>query len=183
MTLIVTILATTSSHADTPDLDKGVSIHLERAVEAPAEVAWQVLAEDFAGMGAWASGLQTRPLRHHEVPPDIPADDDAPVLGRIVDDGRGDQIQVLVDFDPTERTFTFRAGNPPGLLAYAHNQHTIVDVGGGQSRIDIDVVLVPRGVARLFKGKLERKFTAYMEAYLDDAEAGIENAHVTGSAR
>lgn len=183
MNAIIAILAAASSHADTPDPDKGVAIHLERVVEAPADVAWHVLGDDFAGMGAWASGLETRPLQDHEMPPDILADDDAPVLGRMVDDGRGDQIQVLVDFDPAGRTFTFRAGNPPGLLAYAHNQHTIVDVGAGRSRVDIDVVIVPRGVARLFKGKLERRFTAYLEAYLDDAQAGIESTQLAGGAR
>ena len=105
---------------------------------------------------------------------------DAPVLGRVVtSDAQGDQLQVLIDFDRALRTFTFRAGNPPGVLAYAHNTHTIVDLGDGRSRVEIDVVIVPKGVARLLKGKIQSRFTAYMEAYLDEAQAAIERPGVS----
>lgn len=166
-----------------PDLDKGVHIHLERTIAASADETWQFFAEDFAGIGAWANGLQSRPLAVSDVPAAIPADDDAPVPGRIVDDGKRDQVHVLVDFDRQGRTFTFRAGNPPGVLAYAHNQHTIVDLADGRSRVDIDVVIVPRGIAKLLKGTIEKKFTAYMVAYLDDAEAGLTSAVADGGVR
>ena len=170
------LLAMTAAHAAPPDLDAGVRVHLERAVDAPADQVWAFLGEDFARFD-WVDGLESRALLEGEVPADMTVDPDAPVPGRVVLGGRGEQLQVLVDFDADGRTFTFRAGDPPGLLSYAHNQHTVVDLGGGRSRVDIDVVLVPRGVARLLmKGRLEAKFTEYMVAYLDAAEAGIEAA-------
>ncbi|MBX2796736.1 MAG: SRPBCC family protein [Myxococcales bacterium] len=169
-------LAAVTAHADAPELDKAVHIHLERTVEASADRAWQFLGERFERLGEWSDGLDSRALRQSEVPDGMTVDPEAPVAGRVVNDGRREQIQVLVDFDSASRSFTFQAGNPPGALAYAHNRHAIVDLGGERSRIDIDVVLQPRGIARLLKGTLERKFTAYMQAYLDQAEAGIEGS-------
>lgn len=164
------------AHADAPDVAKGIQIHLERTVDASADRAWSFLGDDFAQMGTWAEGLESRALLHEEVPDGIAADPDAPVPGRMVDDGRREQVQVLVDFDAAARSFTFQAGNPPGVLAYAHNQHTIVDLGDGRSRVELDIVLVPKGIATLLKGKLQRKFSAYMEAYLDEAVAGLTGA-------
>ncbi len=149
-------------------------MHLERTIGASAAQSWRVLGEDFVAIDAWASGMSSRALLEAEVPDGISVHGAAPVPGRVVTlQGKGEQIQVLVDFDPESRSFTFRAGNPPGVLAYAHNKHTVHDLGDGRSKVEIDVVIVPRGIGRLLKGKIQKKYTAYLEAYLDEAEAGI----------
>ncbi len=177
LTLLLTFAATAATAP--PDLDKGMQIHVERDIDAPAGRAWEVLGEDFVGIDRWVLDFDSRALTAGEVPHGIAPHPDAPVFGRLIRiDGKPDQIQVLTEFDPAARSFTFRAGNPPKVLAYAHNRHTVVDLGDGRSRVDIDVVLVPKGIAKLLKGKIEKKYTAYMEAYLDDAEAGITGATV-----
>lgn len=158
-----------------PDLGRSVHIHLEREVDAPPQRAWDVLAEDFAGIGDWSDGLDSRELDRSEVPNPLSVDPDAPIAGRVVfQDGQPDQLQVLVDFDSEERTFTFQAANPPKVIAYAHNAHSLTDLGDGRTRISLDVELVPKGIAKLLKGKIRSKFGAYMEAYLDEAAQAIE---------
>jgi len=83
---------------------------------------------------------------------------------------------VLTDYDEAAGTFTFRSAGLPPVMAYAQNTHTIEALPDGRTQVWVDVYIVPRGIAKLMRGKLAETFTEYMEAYLDESRAQLEGS-------
>lgn len=158
------------------DLGAGFHVRVDRTIDAGADVVWETFAENFADIASWSGGVaSSRPLEAGEVPEGFTPDADAPVVGRHVSSALGDQEHVLVDYDEPAGTFTFRSAGLPPVMAYAQNTHHIVALPDGKTQVLIDVYIVPKGVARLMRGKISDKFTGYMEAYLDESQAYLES--------
>ena len=182
MSLFAATLFSLSALAATPDvpeaaagLGPGFHVRLDRTIDADPAVVWETFAENFADIASWSEGVtSSRPLDASEVPAGFTPDADAPVVGRFVSSGLGDQEHVLVDYDEPAGTFTFRSAGLPPVMAYAQNTHRIVALPDGKTEVFIDVYIVPKGIARLMRGKISDTFTGYMEAYLDESQAYLE---------
>lgn len=175
--LALTAAASEPVPAAAADLGKGMHIQVSRTIDASLEETWALFADDFAGISAWSAGVEaSRELAAAELPEGFSADGDAPMLGRVVTVGGKEQSHVLVDFDSTGGTFTFRSSDLPPVMAYAQNAHTIEALPDGRTRVSVDVYLVPRGLGRLLSGKIAEKFTGYMDGYLSEAQAHLESA-------
>lgn len=164
-------------------LGKGVRVVVTETVDAAPEVVWDLFA-DFAAIDTWSSGIDaSRPMTPAEMPEGYAVDPDAPVMGRIVTTNGRDQSHILVNYDADATTLTFRSGDLPKVLRYAQNTHTIEALSNGRTRVTVDVYLVPAGVAKLFRGKLERKFTGYMVDYLAEAKHHLERSPAVAQSR
>ncbi|MFT5680918.1 MAG: hypothetical protein ACI8RZ_001824 [Myxococcota bacterium] len=156
-------------------LGKGMHIHLEQTIAAPADEVWRVLAHEYVGVDVWSSiVLASRPMTTADLSEGTTSDPDAPVIGRVVTSGFGDVTEALVMYDEADRTFTFRAGNLPGIIAYSQNTHEVHDLGDGTSTVTFDIYVVPKGVMRLMKGKLRSKLSEGLGHHLEEAAAYIE---------
>ena len=158
------------------DLGAGVHIHIEREVNASAAQAWAVLAHDYVDVADWStSTTQSRAMTAAEVPAGLTPDPAAPVPGRVqVSEKFGEITETLVMYDEAGRSFRFVGGGLPGFLPYAGNTQSVVDLGDGRSRIAFDIYFVPRGPAKLLKGRFEKKFEAGLGRALDEAVVYIE---------
>ncbi len=162
------------------DLGRGMHIHLEQTVDAPADEAWRVLAHEYVGVDAWSSTvLASRPMTEADLTEGYSSDPAAPVIGRVVTSGFGDVTEALVMYDEAGKTFTFRAGNLPGIIAYSQNTHTVTALSDGTSLVAYDIYVVPGGVMRLMKGKLRSKMTTGLGHHLEEAAAYIETGDVS----
>ena len=158
------------------DLGPGVHIHVEREVNASADAAWALLAHDFADIESWSSKVvASRAMTTEDVPARFSVDPDAPLPGRVVTAGKfGELTETLVMYDEAGKTFRFAGDGLPKILPYAGNTQAVVDLGQGRSRVTWDIYVVPKGMAKLMKGKIAKRMESGLSQTLDEAVAAIE---------
>lgn len=171
-------LSLPSLAADVPEaaegLGNGVHVVVTETFDAPPTAVWAMFS-DFAAIDQWSSGIDaSRAMTRSDLPEGYEPDPDAPMIGRVVTTNGREQTNTLVDYDDGAMRLTFRAGGLPRVLRYAQNTHTVEPLEGGGSRVTVEVYLVPGGVAKLFRSKIERKFTGYMIDYLAQAKRHVE---------
>ena len=158
------------------DLPAGVHIHLEREVDASAEEAWRVLAHEYVDVAVWStSTAESWEMTAADVPEGYTPDPDAPVIGRVLTSAKfGEITETLVMYDEEGRSFRFAGGGLPKIMPYAGNTQSVVDLGDGRSKIVFDIYFVPKGPAKLMKGKIKKVFERGLGRSLDEAATYIE---------
>lgn len=178
--LLILTAASLSAHAGDPaataaEYGRGFHATADVVIDAPVDVVWAHYTEDFAAIADWHGGIETsRAMTAAEVPEGYAVDPDAPMPGRVVVVDGKTQSQTLTDWDAGARTFTFRAGDLPFIMNYAHNTHVFTATDDGRTRVSVDVTLVPAGPLKLFGDKIADKFSGYMDGYLAAGKTALE---------
>ncbi len=156
------------------DLPLGLHIHLEEEVAASADESWSMLAHDYVDVADWTGTVvKSWEMTDADVPAGMAAHADAPVIGRMVKSKLGVISETLVAYDDAGRTFTFRAGGLPAVLAYSQNTQHVIELPDGRSKITWDIYVVPNGPPMLRK-KIEKRFTRNLGRVLLEARDRIE---------
>ncbi len=155
-------------------LPEGVHVHLETEVDASTDASWAMLAHEYVGVSDWTTTVKNSwVMTPSDVPEGVAADADAPVIGRMVKSKLGVISETLVNYDEAGKTFTFRAGGLPSIIAYSQSTQQVVDLGDGRSKITWDIYMVPNVPPTMHK-RLEKRFQRKLGAVLEEARVRIE---------
>ena|SRR5215510_10791104 len=113
-----------------------MKIGLELEMDVPADRVWQVLANDFAKIADWYSGVS-----HSQVKPDAEAPRGAACAGRICRvPGLGEIHERFTSYDPSNKTFTYEVIGMPFFVKRASNNFAVVTLDDGRSRVSLEAL-------------------------------------------
>ncbi|MCB9795836.1 MAG: SRPBCC family protein [Alphaproteobacteria bacterium] len=157
-------------------LGRGISLRLEREINAPAAQAWRVLADEYVDVATWSTTTERSwEMREADLSDGLVPDAAAPVIGRMLLSGRfGEISEVLTLFDAEHMRLRFATGHLPAVLAYAGNTQSVTALGPERCRVCFDIYLVPRGPAWLLSGAFKRVFARGLGRAIDDLVTYVE---------
>ena len=136
-----------------------MKLRLEKEINASADKVWGVLAHQFAEIGEWAPHIEySRIIEDSEVPTHFKVADSAPVPGRATPNPLGEVTEVLTMYSENDKAFTFEADGPRPIFNHTQNTTHVIDQGADKCLVTFDLELMPKGVFKLFKPVLERRF-------------------------
>jgi hypothetical protein len=138
------------------------NLSTEFVVAAPAEAVWDVVGRRFDRIGEWATAIAASravPARNDSVATTrpgglavVPAVLDAPVTGRICRTGMRllpHVTELLVAYDDTIRTLTYRASGLPAFVTTAENTWTVTPIDQRRTRVSLHARFDARGMLGL----------------------------------
>lgn len=128
-------------------------IEYDFEINSPIERVWEVVGDDFANVGDWATPVpSSRPRTDTNALPD------APVAGRVCDvngPGVSSVAESLIRFDPENHTLTYRVDSGmPGFVSRLENNWTLTEVTTNRTRVSVRMVLEGTGL----RGRLALPF-------------------------
>jgi hypothetical protein len=108
----------------------------ELEIDVPADRVWQVLANDFAKVGEWYSGV-----RHSQAKLDAEVPDGAVCAGRIAHvPGLGEIHERFTYYDRSKMAFAYEVTGMPFFVKGASNSFAVAAMGGGRSRVSLEAL-------------------------------------------
>jgi Polyketide cyclase / dehydrase and lipid transport len=105
-------------------------------MDVPADRVWQVLANDFAKIGEWYSGVH-----RSQVKLDPEAPEGAACAGRISRvPGLGEIHETFTSYDPSNKTFAYEVTGMPFFVKGASNSFAVATIDGGRSRVSLEAI-------------------------------------------
>jgi len=113
-----------------------MKIARELVMDVPADRVWQVLAQDFATIGEWFSGVD-----HSKVRADVEAPQGAKVGGRICKvPGLGEIQERFTAFDESNKTFAYEVSGMPFFVKAASNSFVVATIDGSKTRVSLEAI-------------------------------------------
>lgn len=154
-----------------------MKVVIETKINAPADKVWQVLAHQFAEIDQWASIVETsRPMHLNEVPASMQVASEAPIPGRVTKTPLGEFREVFVKFSDAQRAFTFQGADQPFFVSYAHNASRVTELGPDTSKLTFEVRMDPKGIFKLLKPLLRRRFMSTYGRVQQDLKQYVEQS-------
>ncbi len=150
---------------------------IEKVIDAPAAVVWDILGPQFATIDEWASFVNTsRPLERSEVPAGVVAAPDAPVPGRETMT-KVKIAEVITAYSDENRTLTFRGVGLPKVVKLVQDEQS-VRIDSATSCIatfHITVEFLRPGA--VFGPVLKRRMSKQFSGILEDLKVHSEAVH------
>lgn len=119
--------------------------HASTSVNASADDAWRILADEFVDISRWAGGVLSSKQN-----PDAPeGPNGSPVGGRVCDvQGVGLTDERIVTFDPEGGAigYSIKAKGLPSFVAEMKNTWTVVAQGPSSARVDMRIDATTSGL-------------------------------------
>lgn len=159
-----------------------MQVHIETEINAPAEKVWQILAHQFADMAEWTSTLsESRIVDVSELPQGLKIAPNAPVPARETTSSFAKAIEVISDYSEEKMELTFEAANLPAILSTAANTQRVIPHGENKSMITFDMDIGLRGIFKLMRPILSRRFQKTMSSVQRELKVFAETGQI-GSA-
>jgi hypothetical protein len=114
-------------------------------VNAPADAVCAVVGRQFDRIGEWATAIPASA----PVPAPVADPSPAPVAGRVCETGIAllpRITEMIVEYDDTARTVTYRAEGMPAYVTAAQNTWTVIPLDEWRSRVTLRARFDTRGL-------------------------------------
>jgi hypothetical protein len=150
-----------------------VKFSTDTIINAPADLVWQVVAHDFAEIGAWASVITASRTNADAV---VSAAE-APVGSRICETGsRFPQLEeTILAYDEGSRTLTYAAIGLPAFVTGARVRWEVSAFGDARARASVVASMQLSGLGRLLGIPLRFGLTRGYKRTLDDLRHYVED--------
>jgi len=157
-----------------------MELHIEREINAPASVVWDLLGAQFADIDAWSSMVDaSRTMLEDEVPEGMTIAPTAPVVGRETTSALATAQEVLVHFSDLHRELTFAVIGLPPFIRRAQNAQRVRPLNANCSLVSFDIEMVPIGPFKLLSPLMRRKLASGMARVLADLAGAAEAVRAT----
>ena len=152
-------------------------LRLEKRINAPADVVWQLLGREFDAIDEWADFVKTsRPISPDEVPAGLTAAPTAPVPGRETMT-KVKLVEVITAYDDAARTLTFHGVGLPPVISVASDEQSVRPDGATASTVAFDITMGFRGPFVVLGPLMKRRMTKQFDGILDDLRRHAEATH------
>lgn len=149
-------------------------VHMERAINAPADVAWQILGAEFAEIDQWASFVKTsKPLGSSDVPASLTIAPGAPVPGRETKT-KATLREFITAYDDERRTLTFDADGLPPIVRRGRNVQSVRPDGEDACTLVFDIDFDFVGPFKVLGPVMRRRMGDSLGGVMDDLKAEAE---------
>ncbi len=151
-----------------------MQVRIEKKIDAPASVTWQVLGPQFVDIDQWASFVKTsRPLEQDEIPAGVVAATNAPVLGRETMT-KVRIAEVITAYSDENRVLTFRGVGLPKIVRLIQDEQSVRADSDTTCTVRFDVTLDLVGPFAIFGPVMKRRMANQFGGILDDLKAHVE---------
>lgn len=147
-------------------------IKQELIINAPISKAWQVLGPEFADAYKWASTI-----KHSE------ARDNTSFNGSTCSErgcsikGLGNTKEKLLIYSEADHKISYHVyEGMPKMVRYATNTWTLTDLGNGQTKVEINLVMKTGGMmGAMMKGMMKKKMNKMAKSIIQEFGYYVEN--------
>lgn len=152
-------------------------VRFTRDINAPAEVAWQILGPEFAQISEWASFVKTsRPITAAEAPSGMSIAYTAPVAGRETRT-KATLQEFITAYDGDRRTLAFDAAGLPPIVTRGRNIQSVEATAGTTSRLVFDIEFNFKGPFEIFAPIVRKRMSVSLVSVMDDLKTEAERRH------
>lgn len=152
-----------------------MQFHIEKKIDAPAEVVWQALGPEFADIDEWATFVRSSTeLAAGDAPPGVTIAPSAPVAGRETTT-KATLREFITAYSDDERTLTFDGAGLPPVVRHARNVQSVHDHGDGTSTLVFDVDFEFKGPFKVLEPVMRRRMTATFGSVQEDLRVHAES--------
>ena len=152
-------------------------VQLTKDVDAPAEIAWQILGPEFATIAEWADFVRaSKPVSTAEVPASVTVAANAPVPGRETTT-KATLREFITSYDEEGRTLTFDADGLPAIVTRGRNVQSVTATGPETSRVTFDIDFDFRGPFAILGPIMRKRMGESLGSVMDDLKAEAERRH------
>lgn len=149
-------------------------VHMERKINAPADVAWHYLGPEFAHIDEWATFVKTSTELPASAAPDgMTIAPDAPVAGRETTT-KATLREFITAYSEEARSLTFDAAGLPPIVRHGRNVQTVRDDGDGTSTLVFDIDFEFRGPFKALGGIMRKRMGDSLGSVMDDLKTTAE---------
>ncbi len=153
-----------------------------KEINAPAEVAWQILGPEFASISDWAEFVKTsRAVATSEAPEAMVIATEAPVAGRETKT-KATLREFITAYDEDRRSLTFDAAGLPPIVKRGRNVQSVEATGPQTSRLVFDINFDFRGPFVVLGPVMRKRMGKSLVSVMDDLKAEAEHRHHQASA-
>ncbi len=149
-----------------------MKLHIEKELNAPANVVWDILGNQYAQIGEWFSVVNySRASKPEDIPPEYTPLPHAPVAGRYTESAVVKANEILTMYSDENREFIFDAVDVPKFMLSLSRNHTRVKpIGNDRSLVTIDVEMRLKHLFNLISPILRSRMTRMFTQLLTELE-------------
>ena len=157
-----------------------VDLVVKTQITAPADNVWELLGKQFADISSWSEIVKTSRALNEE---DIPETkyrpiSSAPVPARLTtveNKGKTKTLtEVLTAYSDEDRSLKFYGIGLPKFIAFASDEQTVVAINDTTSEVVFHVEMRVKGIFKLMKGKIKKRFTENLENLQNELKTAVE---------
>lgn len=153
-------------------------VQFTRDIDAPADIAWQILGPEFAEISDWADFVRSsKAVTAGEVPDSMTIAADAPVAGRETRT-KATLREFITSYDDTRRALTFEATGLPPIVKRGRNVQSVEATGPNSSRLIFDIDFDFRGPFEILGPLVRKRMSDSLVSVMDDLKAEAERRHI-----
>ncbi len=152
-------------------------VHMERTINAPAEVVWQILGPEFAQISDWANFVKTSvPLTAADAPDDLVLAPAAPFVGRETKT-KATLQEFIIAYDADAMTLTFDAVGLPPIVRLGRDVQTVHADGPESSRLTFEIDFDFVGPFAILGSVMRKRMAKSLGSVMDDLKTEAERRH------
>ncbi len=163
--------------------EPNVVVKVKTRINAPAEKVWETLGKQFDDISIWTSFVDSsKALSPDEIPSGYNVATNAPVPARktIVKNmaRTSELIEVVTMYDDDNRELMFYGLGLPRFIAYAGDKQGVIEINENECFVVFNVTVRLKGIFKLFKGKLEKRFAENFQKIQNDLKIYSETGKI-----
>ena len=149
-------------------------LRMEQPIDAPAEVAWQILGPEFADIADWASFVRSSSeVPASEAPSALSIAGDAPVAGRETTT-KATLREFITSYSHDDMSLAFDAAGLPPIVRRGRNRQSVRSTGAASStlifEIDFDFVGPFKVLTPIMRTRMQKSLGSVMADLKTEAE-------------
>lgn len=151
-------------------------VHMEKNIEAPADVVWKWLGPEFANIHTWSSFVKTsKGLTSREAPAGMKLAPTAPVAGRETTT-KATLQEFITTYSDERRTLTFDAASLPPIVRHGRNVQSVRDNGDDTSTLIFDIDFEFKGPFKALDPIMRKRMAKSLGGVQDDLKTHAEKS-------
>lgn len=165
-----------------------VVVQIKTKINASADKVWEILGQEFHKIAEWTSFVEeSKKMTVSEIPESsfLPALS-APIPARhtlVKNGGRTSElVEVVTMYSDKKRALTFYGIGLPKFIDYAGDTQYVQEINEHECEVVFDVEVRLKGVFRLLKGIVKKRFAENFKKIQEDLKTYVERVAVSMTA-